>query len=72
MNSLKPEVPTLSQVVAFPALVCAAAARCVELRNDERGEMQVEQIMLTTITITLAIIVVALGAPKLIHLFAGS
>jgi hypothetical protein len=47
-------------------------ARCRELSNNERGEMQMERIMLTRIVITLGIIVVALAIPKLIHLFAGS
>lgn len=71
MNS-ELEVPTLSEGVAVRALLCVLAARCGELRNDERGEMEMERIMLTTIMISLAIVVVAIGVPKLIHLFAGS
>lgn len=71
MNS-ELEVLTLPEGVALRALLCVLAARYGELRNDERGEMQMERIMLTTIMISLALVVVAIGVPKLIHLFAGS
>lgn len=46
-------------------------ARLRALRDDERGEVDLERIVLTTWLIALAVPVIGLGVPKLIHLLGS-
>jgi hypothetical protein len=62
----------MSELIAIRVYLAALGAHVREIGDDERGEMSIEPLILTTAVVGLAFIVVVLGVLKLTRLFAGS
>jgi len=62
----------MSELIAVRLYLSALVAHARESRNDERGEMTIEPLILGTAIVALAVVVVVIGILKLTRHLAGS